>query len=238
MPGFRGFPEETIPFFRDLKKNNNREWFQPRKELFEAKVRAPMVDLVEALNAWLSAEAPEFVTEPGKAIYRIYRDTRFSKDKTPYKDHIGAIFPHKHLGKHSGGGFYVGITDTGAGVAGGVYGPTPQDMLVLRTRFAEASAEFDRLTRGKTFAKLMGELKGEQLARMPKGFPTDHPAGDLLRRKQWYWYAEMNENPKLIESAKLLGEITKRFAAALPAVRWMNEPLVAAVKKAESRVML
>lgn len=237
MAGFRGFPPETIPFFRDLKGNNNRDWFQQNKEIYDTKVRAPMVDLVEALNLWLSVEAPEFVADPAKAIYRIYRDTRFSKDKTPYKDHVGAIFPHKSLGKHEGGGFYVGITDTGAGVAGGVYGPTPKDMVLLRTQFSERLDEFKKLTGGKAFAKLMGEMKGEQLVRMPKGFAADDPAGDLLRRKQWYWYAEMAGNPGLIESPKLLGEITKRFAGVLPAVRWMNEPLLAAAKKAASQVM-
>lgn len=238
MPGFRGFPPETIPFFRDLKANNNREWFQPRKELYETKVRGPMEDLVEALNGWFAENAPEFVTEPSKAIYRIYRDTRFSKDKTPYKDHIGAIFPHKNLGKHSGGGFYTGITDTGVGIAGGVYGPTPQDMIVLRTAFAERLAEFGKLTSGKAFAKLLGPMQGSQLSRMPKGFAADHPAGELLRRKQWFWYAELKENPRVIESPKLVREITQRYEVMLDAVRWMNAPLLQAAKKAASRAML
>ncbi|MEZ5404267.1 MAG: DUF2461 domain-containing protein [Bryobacteraceae bacterium] len=236
---FRGFPPEMAPFFRELKKNNNRDWFQERKELFETKVRAPMLDFVESLNAWFAAEAPEFVTEPAKAVYRIYRDTRFSKDKTPYKDHIAAIFPHRTLGKHEGGGFYVGITDTGVGVAGGVYGPTPEGILTLRNHFASHHAEFAVLASAKGLSKLVGSLQGGQLARMPKGFPADHPAGDLLRRKQWYWYAEMQDNlEKLTASAKLTTEVTKRYAAMLPAVRWMNAPLVAGARKASKRVLL
>jgi uncharacterized protein (TIGR02453 family) len=212
-------------FFRDLKKNNNREWFQPRKQIFEEKVRAPMVDLVEALNAWFVEKAPEFVNDPARSIYRIYRDTRFSKDKTPYKDHIAALFPHRDMEKHRGGGFYVQVNHSGVGIAGGVYGPMPEQMLILRNRFAEAHEEFRELTEGKPFRKLMGEIQGDQLTRVPKGFPFDHPAGDLLRRKSWYWYVE-NDNLDLAASARLTREVTKHFSMMLPAIQWMNRALL------------
>ena len=92
---FSGFPPEAMQFFRGLARNNNREWFLPRKPIFEEKVKQPMRELVEAVNAAMKSFAPEYVTEPDKAIYRIYRDTRFSKDKTPYKDHIAATFPRR-----------------------------------------------------------------------------------------------------------------------------------------------
>ena len=81
-----------IQFFRGLKRNNRREWFQPRKHLFEQHVKAPMLELVAALNTQLASFAPEYVTDPTKAIFRIYRDTRFSSDKTPYKTHVAASF--------------------------------------------------------------------------------------------------------------------------------------------------
>src|SRR6478609_9290981 len=90
--GFPGFPAEALTFFRSLARNNNREWFLPRKPLFEEKVKQPMWALVESVNASMKSFAPEYITDPGKAIYRFYRDTRFSKDKTPYKDHIAASF--------------------------------------------------------------------------------------------------------------------------------------------------
>jgi uncharacterized protein (TIGR02453 family) len=225
MPVFRGFPPEMPQFFRELKDNNNREWFQPRKQIFDEKVRAPMVDLVEALNAWFVETAPEFINDPARSIYRIYRDTRFSKDKTPYKDHIAALFPHKDMEKHAGGGFYVQVTNTSVGIAGGVYGPMPEQILILRTRFSDAHEEFRKLTTGASFRKLMGELHGEQLTRVPKGFPADHPAGDLLRRKSWYWYIE-NDDPDLATSSRLQREVTKRFQVMLPAVQWMNKALL------------
>ena len=92
---FRGFPAEGLEFFRQLKKNNQREWFQPRKAIFDEQIKAPMLELVDAINEQLIEFAPEHVTDPDKALYRIYRDTRFSKDKTPYKDHIAANFPRR-----------------------------------------------------------------------------------------------------------------------------------------------
>src|SRR4051794_2248071 len=105
-PGFTGFPPEAITFFRRLKKNNTREWFQPRKEIYEEQVKAPMLELVTVLMQRLADFAPDYVADPKKAIYRIYRDTRFSKDKTPYKTHIAAVFTPRSLEKHSGAGFY------------------------------------------------------------------------------------------------------------------------------------
>ena len=93
--GFSGFPEAGMQFFRGLKRNNRREWFQSRKHVYDAQLKAPMVELVTALTAEMMRFAPDHVADPAKAIYRIYRDTRFGKDKTPYKTHIAAIFPRR-----------------------------------------------------------------------------------------------------------------------------------------------
>src|SRR6266498_2002607 len=106
MPGFPGFPTEAIAFFRGLRRNNRREWFQPRKHIFDEQVKTPMVEMVTALDAAMMEFAPDYVTDPDKAIYRFYRDTRFSADKTPYKDHIAASFPRRGLARHAGAGFY------------------------------------------------------------------------------------------------------------------------------------
>src|SRR5271165_7451590 len=103
---FAGFPPEALAFLRAIARNNNREWFLPRKALFEEKVKRPMWELVEALNRSMKEFAPDYVTDPEKAIYRFYRDTRFSKDKSPYKDHIAASFPRRGL-QGGAAGFYV-----------------------------------------------------------------------------------------------------------------------------------
>src|SRR6267142_6110303 len=95
--GFAGFPAEGMQFFRSLARNNRREWFQPRKQIYDDQLKAPMMELVTALNAEMMRFAPNYVAEPAKAIYRVYRDTRFSKDKTPYKrseEHTSELQSH------------------------------------------------------------------------------------------------------------------------------------------------
>src|SRR5690242_15239335 len=106
---FPGFPPEAITFFRGLTRNNNRDWFLPRKELFEDKVKTPMMALAEAINAELAKFAPAYITDPKKSVYRIYRDTRFSSDKSPYKTHLAARFP-RHGDKQSGAGLYFSLS--------------------------------------------------------------------------------------------------------------------------------
>src|SRR5438270_5501706 len=98
---FPGFPQTGLKFLRSLERNNRREWFQPRKETFDNEVKAPMTALVDAINGQLAKFAPEYITGPTQAIYRLYRDTRFSNDKTPYKTHIAASFRKRGLDKHA-----------------------------------------------------------------------------------------------------------------------------------------
>jgi uncharacterized protein (TIGR02453 family) len=218
---FRGFPPEALTFLRGLTRNNRREWFQPRKHIYEAKVKAPMIDLVEALNVELRKFAPGHLNEPKKAIYRIYRDTRFSADKTPYKTHIAAIFPRRGQEKHVSAGLYCGVSLEGIEVAGGLYRPGPLELLAIRTWLADRHAEFRTAAAGPR--KLMGALQGESLRRIPKGFDAAHPASDLLRMKQWLYYTTLNAD--LITSPQLFGEIVKRFRVMMPVVEMLNAPL-------------
>src|SRR6266849_635909 len=219
--GFAGFPPEAIQFFKGLERNNRREWFQPRKQIYDEQVKAPMADLIRTLTAEMMRFAPDYVTEPEKAIYRIYRDTRFSADKTPYKTHIAAIFPRRGYEKHVSAGFYCGVSLEGIEVAGGLYRPGPQELLAIRTWLADRHAEFRNAATGPR--TLMGELQGESLQRVPKGFDAAHPAADLLKMKQWLYYTILDAG--LITSPRLLGEIVKRFRAMMPVVEMLNAPL-------------
>ncbi|HEY1758080.1 MAG TPA: DUF2461 domain-containing protein [Bryobacteraceae bacterium] len=227
---FPGFPPEALKFLRSLERNNRREWFQPRKEIFEAKVKAPMVNLVEAINAALPGFAPEHINDPKKAVYRIYRDTRFSPDKTPYKTHIAAIFPRREMGKHSSAGFYVHLSPKSFGIAGGAYMPGPEELLAIRTWITENHAAFRKAARGPE--KLMGKLHGDSLTRSPKGFDPVHPAADLVRMKSWLYWIELDV--KLAESPELYAEIMKRFRIAAPVVEMLNAPLVS-IKRTRSK---
>jgi uncharacterized protein (TIGR02453 family) len=215
------FPKEALTFLRGLARNNDREWFNARKEIFETKLKAPMLELIEAINAELMDFAPEHVTDPKKALYRIYRDTRFSADKTPYKTHLAAIFPRKGFEKHAGAGFYFQLSPKGVGVAAGLYGPGPDELRAVRTFLAANHQKFRAAVKGPE--KLMGKLTGDSVSRMPKGFDPASPAADLLKMKQWLYWQELDL--KLATSPKLKTEVVKRFRAAAPVLDMLNSGL-------------
>ena len=233
---FPGFPSEGVQFFRGLARNNKREWFQPRKAIFEEKVKAPMQELVAALNASLMGYAPEYVTDPAKAVYRFYRDTRFSKDKSPYKQQIAASFRRRGLEQHQGAGFYFAVSHKEVAVGGGIYMPMPETLLAVRNHLAGHHEEFRRITESRTVRKLLGVVQGEQLTRTPKGFPGGHPADDLLRMKQFLLYVELP--PDMVTTPRLYREIDARFRAMAPFLEFLNAPLAAKRKKIDARELL
>jgi uncharacterized protein (TIGR02453 family) len=221
---FSGFPAEGLAFLKSLKRNNRREWFQARKEVFEAQVKAPMTELVERINRALLDFAPDHITDPPKAIYRIYRDTRFSADKTPYKTHIAAVFPRHGLERHSSAGFYFQLSAEGVGMAAGAYMPGPEELFAIRSWLAANHAMF--LTASRSVEKVFGPLQGDGLSRSPKGFDPAHPAAELVRRKQWYYWTE--PEVKLTTSPRLLSELVRHFRAAAPVIGLLNLPLLRA----------
>lgn len=233
MSRFPGFSPDALSFLRALKRNNRREWFQPRKEKYEALIKAPMLDFVAGVNEELARFAPDYVTLPAKAVYRIYRDTRFSPDKTPYKTHIAAIFPHHRAVKREGAVFYLHFTEKELLAFSGVYSPDRDELLAYRTLLQQNHEEFDEILNNKSLRKLVGKLDGEQLSRMPKGFPMDHPAESLLRRKQWY--LESTLPISLLTTPRVVPELAKRFAAMAPMVEFLNRPF--AQKKAPKKML-
>ena len=221
---FAGFPKQGLTFLQELKANNDREWFTPRKAVFEESVKVPMVALVEAVNGELATFAPEYLTEPAKAIYRIYRDTRFSNDKTPYKTHIAANLHKQGADKHAAAGYYFSVGADEIEIAAGVYMPGPEELLKLRQHISANFAEFSTLAADKAVTKLVGSLKGDSLARPPKGFPPDDPAIDWIKRKQWYYF-HTDLDLGIALTPKLLPEIVKRFKAMAPMVAFFNRGL-------------
>ncbi len=230
---FPGFPAEGLAFFAGLQRNNRREWFQPRKAIFEEKLKQPMREFVSALNSAMTRFAPEYATDPDKAIYRIYRDTRFSKDKTPYKTHIGALLLRR--GDKAGAGFYVAVSQKGVEIAGGIYAPPPETLLSLRQYLAERHREFRKIAGARAVRELFGAMQGEQLTRVPKGFAGDHPAADLLRFKRLMFYVELP--PDLATTPALYTSVVQHFRAVTPFVEFLNAPLKANHRKVPHGVL-
>src|SRR6516225_2547203 len=217
---FPGFSPNALTFLRKLKRNNRRDWFQPRKEQYESLIKAPLLQLIGSLNAEFARFAPDYVTTPEKSVYRIYRDTRFSPDKTPYKTHISAIFPRNTAVKREGAVFYFHFTEKEVLAFGGVYAPERDELLAYRGLLSEHHQEFEDILRNPALRRALGGLEGEQLSRMPKGFPPDHPAEGLLRRRQWY--LESTLDIKLLTSPRLVPALARSFAVMAPFVEFLN----------------
>ena len=234
-PAFPGFSKKMPAFFRGLEKNNTREWFAPRKDLFESEVRGPMIDLVSLINQDLRGFAIDYtVAAPAKALYRIYRDTRFSKDKTPYKTHVGATFHRQGLSRTTCAGFYVGVSHKCVEVAGGMYMPGPDELAAVRQAIVDDPDTFDSVFTNRRLTKSMGPLRGERLARPPKGFEAhaSSPVADHLKAKQLYWYVELSSDVALGPGVRRA--VVDRFKIMAEAVEWLNAAVLARLASAES----
>jgi uncharacterized protein (TIGR02453 family) len=215
------FPAEGLKFLTALKRNNRREWFQAHRDDYERFVRAPMAEFVLALARDLPAE---FVTDPKVCLYRIYRDTRFSKDKSPYKTHTAAVFPRRGLPKHSGAGLYFHIAPDGVFAGGGIYAPSPPELQLVRAHVAERFLALRTIVESPEFRKTFGTLHGEKLSRVPRGFPADHRAAEFLKHKQYL--AGCSFTTSLAASARFYPKLLDCFRKTIPLIRFLNQPLV------------
>ncbi len=183
-----------------------------------------MNTLIDALAADFENFAPEMVASPKASAYRIYRDTRFSKNKAPYKTHVAAVFPRQGLGKHEGAGFYVHIACDEVLVGGGLYMPLPEDLVALRSHISGNWGQLRTIVKSPSFRRLLGDINGEQLVRVPRGFAADHPGADYLRMKQFL--AGRTLDPKVATTAKFYPLVVETFRTMLPFIRFLNEPIV------------
>jgi uncharacterized protein (TIGR02453 family) len=218
------FSPEALKFLRGLARNNSREWFEPRKPLFEREVKAPMLALITEITHAMEDFAPAHVRPAQKCMMRIYRDTRFSADKSPYKRQVAAWWSRNGLEKTSGGGYYLAVSAKQVVIAAGVYMPEREQLFAIRTHLLDHHAELRRLLQSKKMKSLMREFEGERLTRPPKGFPKDHAAMDLVLCRQWGISATLPAEAAL--KPTLLREVLQRFRAAAPVVELLNAPLV------------
>lgn len=221
---FEGFPMEGLRFLRRLKRNNRREWFAARKEEYEALVRLPMLSLIASLQTPFREFAPAYDLNPKRSIFRIYRDVRFSSDKSPYKTNVAAHFVPRGTPKGvAGSGYYLHIEPGEVYLGAGIYMPDAAQTKRIRLAIADRCDEFLGMVNDRTFRRLFGELEGNRLRRMPAGFPPDHPAGEWLKLKQFFAGLSWPEEKCL--RRRFVDEAARVFRAATPLVRFLNEAL-------------
>ncbi len=218
------FTPEALKFLRALKRNNDREWFQPRKEKFDAVLRNPMIELCSRLNSQLMKFAPDYVSDPAKAVFRIYRDTRFSHNKIPYKTHLAAVFSHRAMPRNHGAGFYFQISPEKTGIGGGIYQPPPELLKQIREHIGTKFDRYDRLIRKIRAKEISGEFEGQPMTRVPKGWDPKHEAAELLKCRSLFFYSELA--PEMAISEGFEDEITKRFRTIAPFVQLIDEAVI------------
>lgn len=217
------FTEETLRFLRGLKRNNRREWFEERRAVFEQQVKAPMLALIERLTAGMAGYAPAHMRPAAKILFRIYRDTRFSADKTPYKTHLGAWWARSGMEKTSGAGYYLHISDTELVIAAGAYMPEKEQTLAIRRHLLEAHAEWKQLIEDRKLLRAFKVHDPLALSRPPKGFCAEHPAIEWIKWRQWGVTAHLPAQEGL--KPNLAREAERRFRLATPLVDFLNAPI-------------
>jgi uncharacterized protein (TIGR02453 family) len=222
------FRPEALAFLRNLARHNDRAWFQPRKAQFEAELKEPMLAIVRKITDAMVDFAPNHVRPAEKSLFRIYRDTRFSNDKRPYKTHVAAWWTHTGLEKTSGAGYYFSVSAKEVVIAAGSYMPEKEQLAAIRNWLLDHHAEFRKLLKRTAVKKHYDELEGNALTRPPNGFPQDHPGMDLIRCRQWGLAAELPAKAALKKD--IADVVIRYFKIAAPVVDALNTPIAAGLQ--------
>ena len=221
------FTPKTLSFLRSLKRNNKREWFHARKDQYELHCKQPMTDVIERLAVDMRSFAPELIADPKVSLFRQYRDTRFSDDKTPMKTHIAATFPNRTLGRMNGAGVYFEIAPGWVWIGGGLWRPDASQLQLVREHIVENQGRLDKIVKSARF-KRIGGLQGDRMTRVPRGYAKDHPAAAYLVHRQFMGFRE--EPAALAASKDFYKQLLWTIETVAPLVQFLNEPLVGAQK--------
>jgi uncharacterized protein (TIGR02453 family) len=215
------FSAETFRFLKDLKRNNERAWFAANKSRYEEHIKAPALRLIGDFAPALAQISPRFAATP-RALYRIHKDTRFAKDKSPYKTHAGIHFRHERAKDAHAPGFYLHL-EPGTVFAGvGIWHPDAPALRRIREHIVERPDAWKRASRSKSFVAAF-ELEGDRLSRPPKGFDPDHPLLEDLKWKDYIGVATLDE--RFARGADLPKDLAKIFGAATPFMRFLCDGL-------------
>lgn len=206
----------AFDFLQELEKNNNKEWFEKNKTIFkshEVGVKAFFEAIKDKLNHHDEIEKMK--------MFRIYRDVRFSKDKTPYKTHFAGSF--SRLGAHLRGGYYLHLKPGGSFLATGFWDPNKEDLFRIRKELEMDASEFRKIIDQKALKDIWGELKGDTVKTAPKDFDKEHPDIDLIKHKQFIFVRELTD--KEVLSHTFLNEVDKSYRAIRPFFDLMSDVL-------------
>jgi uncharacterized protein (TIGR02453 family) len=222
------FTPAALRFLRGLAKNNNKEWFEAHRAEYETEVREPMRDLIGEMNAKLATVAPEIGGDPKRSMFRINRDIRFSKDKSPYKTHAACWFHHRRATSRVGSeadagsaGFYFHLEPGRSMVGGGMWMPPRPQLNKIRNAIADGPKSFETIVRG--LKKYDGLDDEAVLTRMPRGFAEDHPAAKWLRFQSFTSGRLLSDAD--VTSTKLPTLLARDFKDMVPLVRFLNSAI-------------
>lgn len=208
--------KQVFDFLIDLEKNNNREWFDAHKTTFKT-LEAQVKEKFEAISVALSSHDELSKTK----LFRVYRDVRFSKDKTPYKAHFAGSFTR--AGAALRGGYYIHLKPNSSFIAAGFWAPDKNDLFRIRKEWEMDSSELRDILAEKKFKGVWGELEGEELKTAPKGFDKEDPNIDLIRKKQFIFSRKLTDNE--VMSPEFIHNVAEYFSAIRPFFDLMSDIL-------------
>ncbi|MGD2131343.1 MAG: DUF2461 domain-containing protein [Maricaulaceae bacterium] len=219
---FSGFKPSFFKFFKELAANNDKAWFEANRSRYESDVKDVLRDFVIAMGPKLTKISPNFVTDPKKSVFRIHRDVRFSKDKSPYKTNAGLQFRHARGKDAHVPGFYLHLEPGQVFYGGGVWKPDAPALGRIRDAIVEKTKAWEKAKADKKVVAAFGDLReGDPLTRAPRGYDPDHPAVEDLKRRSFFVMKENTQ--KAAGSAAFVDEVATTFAAAKPVLKFLTE---------------
>ena len=215
---FTGFRSEAIQFLADLAANNDRAWFQPRKADYERLLKEPLEALCVVLGERFIASGLPLSSDPARSPFRIYRDVRFSKDKSPYKTNVGAAFRWTGEGDGRAGGYFH-LEPGEAFVGGGMWHPEKASLDAFRRTLDRDPGRIHAVIDDPAFVRTFGRINGERLTRVPQGYSKDHPEAELLKLKDMTFGQRLAD--KDVMSPRLPDVLVESFEVAVPMMRFL-----------------